>query len=195
MEECFTAIYTCGPGRNIGRTAWAPGKNESIFVSHDKSTSINQSIHPSIHPSINQSINQSINNFQFNRARFRKKTTIEHSNFSNDNSKILLNQLLEPKLFKNGFEWKLFRNHWLWVVKFDEGEKLFEISAVSGTLFWKSTIHVQKPSISSGRCPFDQYETRDAEWATGLERAPPVRLQYKVWLETPSINRWLTPRP
>ena len=40
-----------------------------------------------------------------------------------------------------------------------------------------------------------QYKARDAEWATGLERAPHVRVQLKVWLEAPSLNLWLTPRP
>ena len=36
---------------------------------------------------------------------------------------------------------------------------------------------------------------RDAEWATGLERAPPVCVQLKVSKDAPSLNRWHTPRP
>ena len=36
---------------------------------------------------------------------------------------------------------------------------------------------------------------RDAEWATGLEKTPPVCVQLKVWTEAPSLSRWLAPRP
>ena len=36
--------------------------------------------------------------------------------------------------------------------------------------------------------------SRDTEWATGLERAPLVCVQLKVWLEAPSLNWWLTPK-
>ena len=39
------------------------------------------------------------------------------------------------------------------------------------------------------------YKAGDAEWATSLERAPPVCVPVKVWFEAPSLNRWLTPRP
>ena len=40
-----------------------------------------------------------------------------------------------------------------------------------------------------------KYKARDAVWATELEGAPLVCVQRKVWLEAPSLNRWLTPRP
>ena len=38
-------------------------------------------------------------------------------------------------------------------------------------------------------------KVRDAEWAIGLERAPPVCVQLEVSLEASALNRWLTPRP
>ena len=51
-------------------------------------------------------------------------------------------------------------------------------------------------SVSSALHSSDLWnKARDAEWATGLERAPPKCVQLKVWLEAPSLNRWLTPRP
>ena len=43
--------------------------------------------------------------------------------------------------------------------------------------------------------PKNKYKARDAEWATGLERAPPACVQLKVSSEAPSLSQWLTPRP
>ena len=40
-----------------------------------------------------------------------------------------------------------------------------------------------------------EHKVRNAERAIGLERAPPVHMPLKVWLEALPLNRWLTPRP
>ena len=39
------------------------------------------------------------------------------------------------------------------------------------------------------------YKARDAEWATGLERVPLIRLWAAHIQVAPSLSRWLTPRP
>ena len=50
-------------------------------------------------------------------------------------------------------------------------------------------------SFGSHSVSIFKYKVSDAEWATGLERAPHVGVQLKVWIEAPSLDRWLTPRP
>ena len=54
---------------------------------------------------------------------------------------------------------------------------------------------VMRLAEASNQKQISYYKVRDAEWVTGLERAPPVRVQLEAWLKAPSLNRWLTPRP
>ena len=69
---------------------------------------------------------------------------------------------------------------------------LIDLRESHGVLDVPSCVSAPDVALDAAAVPdsgMNKYKARDAEGATGLERAPPVCVQLKVWLEAPSRNR------
>ena len=91
------------------------------------------------------------------------------------------------------------------------GPRVRRIAMTRAGSFWNNGYSSPSPCYASSRPRGILMKWRRWAWTTSsgriprrsvhglfrlmIQRAPPVCVQLKVWLEAPFLNRWLTPRP